>query len=169
MNFYRTNRSKVLMILTVAIVAVVAGAGHSHAQQKPPVTPTLVRNIDEPGFNPYQASQTILFTNFSGTAILPVPPNQVVVIEQVSISGAVQSGGVVQAFLRCRNGDVEVNHSLVLFAQGEVNGLTQYAGNQSVKCYASAAPGTLNIHVQTSNLNTAQHAWVMAASGYTVQ
>jgi len=169
MNPYRTSCSKALAVAAVTVLAVVASASAASAQQKGPVTPTLVASIYEPGFNPYQASQTILFTNFSGTAILPVPPNQVVVIEQVSISGAVQSGGVVQAFLRCRNGDVEVNHSLVLFAQGEVNGLTQYAGNQSVKCYASAAPGTLNIHVQTSNLNTAQHAWVMAASGYTVQ
>jgi hypothetical protein len=128
----------------------------------------LVRNVDEPGFNPFQESQTILFTNFSGDATLPIPTGKIAVIEQVSASGALQTGGVVQVFVRCRNGEVEVNHSLPLFPQGEVNGLTQYAGGQAFKCYASSAPGILNIHVQASNLNSAQHTWVMAASGYLV-
>jgi hypothetical protein len=159
---------------TIAILGALAalmpwsGAKRAEAQTKGIVVPQLVRNIDEPGFNPFQESQTILFTNFSGDATLPIPAGKVAVIEQVSASGAVQTGGVVQVFVRCRNGDVEVNQSLALFPHGEVNGLTAYAGGQAFKCYASAAPGILNIHVQASNFNTAQHTWVMAASGYLV-
>jgi len=160
--------STAAMIAAVAIVATSVGPKHVAAQQKNPLSIDLVRNVDEPGFNPYQASENILLTNFSGDATLLIPTGKVAVIEQVSASGALQSEGTVQVFVRCRNGAQEVNHSLPMFPQGQVNGLTIYAGSQPFKCYATAPPGILNIHVQTSTFNTAQHTWVMAASGYLV-
>src|SRR5215467_4131187 len=112
--------STVGIIAGIAIVVTSIGPNRAAAQQKGPVTPLLVRNIDEPGFNPFQASQNILFTNFSGNATFTIPSGKVAVIEQVSASGALETGGVVQVFVRCRNETVEVNHSLVLFPQGEV-------------------------------------------------
>ena len=161
-------------VLTAAAIAAIAfllagsNRGAAGAQQKPPATPLLVRSIDEPGLNPFQESQNILFTNFSGTAFFTTPPGRLAVIEEVSISGAVSSGGEVQAFFRCFDSvtSQEVNHSLVLFPQGDVNGFTQYSGNQACKCYASA--GGLSVHVQSSNFNSSQHTWVMAVSGYLV-
>ena len=158
-------------LATVAVVGIITtsiGPQHATAQQKGIVVPQLVRNVDEPGFNPYQASQNILFTNFSGDATFTIPQNKVAVIEQVSASGALQTGSVPQVFVRCRNESVEVNHSLPVIPQGEVNGLTVFAGSEPFKCYATAPPGTLNVHVQSGTLQTAQHTWVMAVSGYLV-
>jgi len=137
--------------------------------------PLFVRNVDEPGRNPFQTSENILFTTVSGTAFFAVPDGKVTVIEHVSMSGAVESGGTIQAFVTCFDGTDEVNHSLILMPSGEVNGLTQYSASQSIKCYAVPRfspvggiqePTGLVMHVQTSNLNSAQHTWVMAASGY---
>jgi len=160
--------SSVATISVIAIIGVWMISNRAAAQQKNPLAPLLVRNIDEPGFNPYQSSQNILFTNFSGDATFQIPAGRVAVIEQVSASGALQTGSVPQVFVRCRNESVEVNHSLPLFSQGEVNGLTVWAGSQQFKCYATAAPGTLNVHVQSGTFQTAQHTWAMAVSGYTV-
>jgi|SRR5215813_2140934 len=141
--------------------------------------PLFVRNVDEPARSPFQSSQNILFTTVSGTAFFAVPDGRVTVIEHVSMSGAVETGGTVQAFVRCfgGTGDGEVNHSLVLAPAGDVNGLTQYSASQPIKCYAVPRftnvggieePTGLTMHVQTSNINSAQHTWVMAASGYSV-
>jgi hypothetical protein len=162
---------KSLLTVTVALLAILAfGSGwkRAGAQQKNPLAPTLVRNIDEPGFNRFQTSQNILFTNFSGTAFLPLPAGEVAVIEHASASGALETGGTAQLFLRCFDGTEEVNHSLVLFAQGQVNGLTQYSASQPIKCYGVAGANNVSLHVQASNFNSAQHTWVMAISGYTV-
>jgi hypothetical protein len=167
-----TQRIKSLLAVTIALLAImVYGSGWrpAAAQQKNPLAPTLIRNIDEPGFNIFQQSQNILFTNFSGTATLTIPAGKVVVIEHASASGGLETGGTAQLFLRCANGDFseQVNHSLVLFPQGQVNGITEYSASQPVKCYA-ISPGSVSLHVQSSNLNTAQHTWVMAISGYTL-
>src|SRR5215470_7906828 len=160
--------STVAIISAVAIIVTSIAPKHASAQQKTNVTPELVRNIDEPGFNPYQASQNILFTNFSGDATFTIPSGKVAVIEQVSASGALQTGSVPQVFVRCRNESMEVNHSLPLIPQGQVNGLTVFSGSEPFKCFATAPPGTLNVHVQSGTLQTAQHTWVMAVSGYLV-
>jgi len=137
----------------------------------------FVANLDEPGRNRFQSSQNILFTTVSGNAVFVVPDGKVTVIEHVSMSGAVESGGTVQAFVTCFDGAQEVRHSLVLAPGGEVNGVTQYAASQPIKCYAVPRftlvggieePTGLVMHVQTSNINSAQHTWVMAASGYLV-
>ena len=160
--------STVAIISAVAIIVTSIAPKHASAQQKTIVTPDLVRNIDEPGFNPYQASQNILFTNFSGDATFTIPSGKVAVIEQVSASGALQTGSVPQVFVRCRNESMEVNHSLPVIPQGQVNGLTVFAGSEPFKCFATASPGTLNVHVQSGTLQSAQHTWVMAVSGYLV-
>ena len=83
-------------IAGLAAFALVSGFKHAAAQQKGPVVPQIIRNIDEPGFNPFQASQNILFTNFSGDATFTIPQNKVAVIEQVSASGALQSDALSQ-------------------------------------------------------------------------
>jgi len=140
------------------------------AQQKTIVTPTLIRNIDEPGFNPFQFSENVLFTNPSFYVSVPVPENKVLVVEHVSASGLLDNGAIVQAFLWCFNGIQEVHHSLVLTAQGTVNGFTQWAVSQPIKCYATmqtvGSGGGLYIKVQSNAINTNQHTWVTAVSGY---
>jgi hypothetical protein len=152
-------------LATLVLLATSLNSGYAIAQiGKSDITPVLVRNIDEPGRNPFQTSQNVLFTNFSATAFLVVPTGKIAVIETVSASGAVSSGGTFQGFVRCFDGNMEVNHSLVFTAQGEVNGFTQYSSNQPIRCYA--IPGGLSVHVQTSNFNSSQHTFVMAASGY---
>src|SRR5215471_3736484 len=93
----------IVVIVAIAIVATSIRPNPAGAQNKGPVVPTLVRNIDEPGFNPYQASQNILFTNFSGDGTFTIPSGKVAVIEQVSASDALQTGSVPQIFVRCRN------------------------------------------------------------------
>ena len=75
-------------------------------------SPLFVRDVDAPGRNPFQTSQNILFTTVSGTAFFTVPDGKVTVIEHVSMSGAVESGGTVQAFVTCFDGADEVRHSL---------------------------------------------------------
>src|SRR5262245_58232939 len=117
--------SRAAAIAGIGIIGACVSSTPAAAQQKVVTTTDLVPNIDEPGFNPYQRSQNILFTTVSGTLLFPIPANRVIVVEHVSLSGLVQSGGVVQAFLRCSltsDASQEVNHSLVLFPQGEVNG-----------------------------------------------
>jgi hypothetical protein len=162
----------------VAVIAALTMVGMSMswnsatAQQKKPVTPDLVRNIDEPGFNPYEHSQNITVGPVSATASFPIPTNEVVVIEHVSLSGGLQGDGVVQAFIRCSttsDASQEVNHSLVLVPQGEneSNGFKFYSASQPIKCYASST-GTLTVHVQTGTIQSTQPIWVMAVSGYTV-
>src|SRR5262249_42328281 len=69
--------STAAMIAAVAILATSVGPKHVAAQQKNPLAPDLVRNVDEPGFNPYQASVNIFLTNFSGDASLPIPTGKV--------------------------------------------------------------------------------------------
>jgi len=175
MNFY--SRSRVPLIAAMAIAAVVFGAVHASAQSTPgqvksSVSIQIVRNVDEPGFNVYQHSQNITIGPVSATAFFPILTNRVVVVEHVSLSGGLQGGGVVQAFVRCSttsDATQEVDHSLVLVPQGtnESNGFTFYSASQAIKCFA-AAPGSLSVHVQTGTIQAAQPIWVMAVSGYTV-
>jgi hypothetical protein len=89
--------------------------------------------------------------------LFPIPAGKIVVIEYVSASGAVSSGGTFQGSYDAsmKQSRREVNRSLAFTPQGEVNGLTQYSAGQPLKCTASDTDG-LSIHVQTSNLNTAQ-------------
>jgi len=174
----RTARATV-RLLTIAVMATIGlgmSAGRAVAQTKNPLAPQLVRNIDEPGFNPYQHSvNTTLDASAGGccgTVIFPIPTNTVVVVEHVSMSGGFHSPGIVQAFLRCSmtsDASQEVNHSLVLVSQGEnpSNGFTVYSASQPIKCYASA-PGSLSLHVQSNSFTSGQPIWVMAVSGYTV-
>jgi hypothetical protein len=167
MNFNRTNRSRVLMITALAIVAVVAGAGHSHAQQKNPISIQLVRNVDEAGFNPYQTSHGTFFSvnSVSITEDMPVPTGKIAVIEHISASGALSTGSIPRGFVRCFNGSQEVDHSLAFLSQGSSpNGLTTWTTSQPIKCYAT--DGGLSIHVQTNAFQTLQPSWVVAASGY---
>jgi len=149
-----------------------------------PGFPLLVRDIDNAGRHGYQVSQNILTDAVSGTAIFAVPAGQLAVIQHVSASGGFENAGeVVQAFVRCTNFNAanqfngadfqEVNHSLVLTPQGENNalGIKFYSASQPISCIASAGDfsnPTLSIHVQTGKINSAQHTWVMAVSGYLV-
>src|SRR5262249_3294732 len=160
------------VIAALVMLGTWMSSSRATAQQKKPATPDLVRNIDEPGFNPYQHSQNVTVGPVSATAFFPIPTNEVVVIDHVSLSGGLQGGGVVQAFIRCSttsDATEEVNHSLVLFPQGtnESNGFTFYSASQPIQCYA-AEPGSLTVHVQTGTIQSTQPIWVMAVSGYTV-
>jgi len=164
--------SIVSAIVAIAIVGTWISSNRATAQQKKPDTPELVRNIDEPGFNTYQHSQNITVGPVSATAFFPIPTNEVVVVDHVSLSGGLQGAAVAQAFIRCSttsDASGEVNHSLVLVPQGEneSNGFKFYSASQPIKCYASA-PGSLSVHVQTGTIQSAQPIWVMAVSGYTV-
>lgn len=149
-----------------------------------PATPLLVRDVDSPPRHGYQASQNILTDVVSGTGLFTVPSGYLAVIEHVSLSGGFEGNGITQAFVRCTNftqvnvfdpsADFqEVNHSLVLVPQGTnpTNGVTFYSASQPIHCIASGSAvnlPTLSIHVQTGVINTAQHTWVMAVSGYLV-
>ena len=168
--------SSILAIAAIVMIGIWISSNRATAQDKKPATPDLVRNIDEPGFNPYQHSvNTTLDASAGGccgTVIFPIPTNTVVVVEHVSMSGGFHSPGIVQAFLRCSmtsDASQEVNHSLVLVSQGEnpSNGFTVYSASQPIKCYASA-PGSLSLHVQSNSFTSGQPIWVMAVSGYTV-
>src|SRR5215471_6297751 len=175
MNSY--SRSRVPVMTVMATVAVLAGTRNVSAQQMPgevksSVSIQIVRNVDEPGFNVYQHSQNVTVGPVSATAFFPILTNKVVVVEHVSLSGGLQGGGAVQAFVRCSttsDAAQEVNHSLVLVPQGTnpSNGFTFYSASQPIKCFASA-PGSLTVHVQTGTIQSAQPIWVMAVSGYTV-
>src|SRR5262249_15909387 len=163
----RTQRvtARVLAIAVLAAIGLGMSAQRAVAQTKNPLAPQLVRNIDEPGFNPYQHSQNTLTSgcNCSATVVFDLPANEVVVVEHASVTGACVAGGAVQAFLRCsttQDATQEVNHALVLVPEGSVNGFTFYSASQPVKCYASA-PGSLSLHVQTGALGQTQHTWVM--------
>jgi hypothetical protein len=166
----------VKMSSTAAMIAIVGvgmfvGSKSALAQVKSSVTPDLVRNIDEPGFNPFQWSMNTLFTNPAFTVSVPIPTNKVAVIEHVSASGLLDSIGVVQGFLVCSNGSQEVRHSLVLTPQGTINGFTMWAVSQPIKCYGTtqtASSGGVFVHVQNSAINLNQHTWVVAVSGYLV-
>ena len=60
---------------------------------------------------------------------------------------------------------------MVLVPQGTnpTNGVTFYSASEPIHCIASGAgTPTLSVHVQTGVINTAQHTWVMAVSGYLV-
>ncbi len=167
-----------------AIVTAIAAAGavsiwlnptRAVAQgTKPSVSITLTRNVDEPGLNPYQSSHNTFFSanTFAITEDLPVPAGQTLVVEHVSLSGALTKGSVPRAFVRCFTGAMEVNHSIALTPQGDVNGLTVWAASQPIKCFASMnntlTTSPLSIHVQTGTLQTLQPSWVVAASGYSV-
>jgi hypothetical protein len=141
---------------------------------KPSAGITLTRNVDEPGLNPYQSSHNTFFlaNTFAITEDLPVPAGRTVVVEHVSLSGALTTGSVPRAFVRCITGAMEVNHSIALTPQGDVNGLTVWAASQPIKCFAATnntlTTSPLSIHVQTGTLQTLQPSWVVAASGYTV-
>src|SRR5262252_7099792 len=91
------------------------------AQTKPSVSITLTRNVDEPGLNPYQSSHNTFFSanSFAITEDLPVPAGNTVVVEHVSISGALTKGSVPRAFVRCTTGAMEVNHSIAVTPQGD--------------------------------------------------
>ena len=71
----RTARVTV-RLLTIAVMATIGlgmSAGRAVAQTKNPLAPQLVRNIDEPGFNPYQHSQNVTIGPVSATAFFPIP------------------------------------------------------------------------------------------------
>ena len=169
------QNSKTIIVAAIAIFALwIVGARPAAAQVKPTITPDLVRNVDEPGFNGYQFSAHFT-TDVVGIADaeLPVPSGKVAVIEHVSASGVLEGTGItVRALLRCRNGGgAEVNHSLVLTSQGVFNGLNFFALSQPIKCYATTASttsGGLNFHLESNTIQRSQHIWVIAVSGYTV-
>ena len=171
MNPLKRLGSTITAVATMALVTTIVPQPAA-AQQKTIVTPTLIRNIDEPGFNPFQFTQNVLWTNPSFYLSVPVPENKVLVVEHVSASGLLDPGGIVQGFLWCFNGTQEVHHSLVLTYQGTVNGWTQWAVSQPIKCYATTetvgSGGGLYIKLQTSTINSNQHTWVAAVSGYLV-
>jgi hypothetical protein len=169
MNLYTTNRSRVPMIAAVTLAAAVAGASRTSAQQKSPISIQVVRNIDEPGFNPYQTSHGTFFSvnSVSITEEMPIPAGKIAIIEHVSASGALSNGSIPRGFLRCFNGSEEVDHSLVFISQGSDSRLTTWATSQAIKCYATA-DGSLSIHVQTNQFQTLQPSWVVAVSGYVV-
>jgi len=156
-----------------AILAIWTGPQHVAAQQKPPATPDLIRNIDEPGFNRFQTSHNTFFSvnSVAITESFQVPLQKVAVIEHVSASGALSLGAIPRGFVRCSDGAQEVNHSLVFTAQGSDTRLTTWAASQPIKCYATTATSTsagLSIHIQTNAFQTLQPSWVVAATGYLV-
>jgi hypothetical protein len=166
----------------LAGAAIVAAAGiilswigppYAVAQQKPPATPQLVRNVDESGFNPFQTSHNTFFgvNAASINETLPVPVNKVAVVEHVSASGTLSIGSIPRGFLRCSNGAQEVNHSLVFTAQGSNSNVTFWVTSQPTKCYATTATSTsggLFVRIETNAFQTLQPTWVVAASGYLV-
>jgi hypothetical protein len=126
----------------------------------------LVRNIDEPGFNAYQISQAVNFTQFGFVASLPIPTGKIAVVEHVSVSGTALTGGMLRASVNCFNGSEDVTHSLVLTPQGDFNGSTAYAASQPLKCYATPGSTNLSINVQSTTFNNGSRQWIVAASGY---
>jgi len=161
------------IVSAAGIVVSWIGPPYAVAQQKPPATPQLVRNVDESGFNPFQTSHTTFFgvNTVSINESLPVPVNKVAVVEHVSASGALSLGAIPRGFVRCSNGAQEVNHSLVFTAQGSTSILTAWATSQPIKCYATTATSTsggLFIHIEANAFQTLQPSWVVAASGYVV-
>jgi hypothetical protein len=174
MRFFVNVLAGTAIVTAAGIVVTWIGPKHAVAQQKPPATPQLVRNVDEPGFNTFQTSHNTFFgvNTVSINESLAVPPvNKVAVIEHVSASGALSLGAIPRGFLRCSNGTQEVNHSLVFTAQGSTATLTAWATSQPIKCYATTATSTsggLFIHIEANAFQTLQPSWVVAASGYLV-
>jgi hypothetical protein len=171
MNTYRTSCSRAVAVIAATVLAVVASAGAASAQQKAPVTPTLVANIYEPGFNAYQTSHNTFMpvNTVAFTEDLPVPPGRIAVIEHVSVSGALSNGAIPRAFVRCNNAGQEVLHSLIFISEGSDSKLTTWVASQPIKCYATTATSTssgLSIHLQTNSFQTLQPSWVVAASGF---
>ena len=155
-----------IAIAIVVTMAVSSSFKQATAQQKTSVTPLLVRNIDEPGFNAYQVSQAVNFSQFGFVASLPIPTGKIAVVEHVSVSGTAQSGGMLRASINCFNGSEDVTHSLVLTPQGDFSGSTAYAASQPLKCYATPGSTNLSINVQSTTLNNGSRQWIVAASGY---
>jgi hypothetical protein len=72
-----TERTRSLLTLTIALPAIMAygsGGKPAAAQQKNPLVPDLVRNVDEPGFNPFQVRG--LFSSLAIQAVWTSPSQQ---------------------------------------------------------------------------------------------
>ncbi len=170
-----TQRVQSLSVIAIAALATGVlwfGLKKAGAQQKPTVTPDLVRNVDEPGFNPLEEEFNTTNNGVGFTLFFDVPTNKVAVIEHVSLSGAVPTGQVVQAFAICEVPPVdarhEAEHALVMVPQGSVNGLTYFAASQPIKCYASPGTNTLALHMQTFPISAGGQIWHGSVSGYLV-
>src|SRR5215472_17278097 len=108
-------------MLPLGILAVCVFSPSLGAQgQKPPATPDLVRNVDEPGFNSYQSWKSIVIDHaFTGNDFFTIPSNKLLVVEHISVSGDSDTGpGPVSVTLTCANGSSSfANHYLVLTPQ----------------------------------------------------
>jgi hypothetical protein len=168
----RTQRvtAKLLAVGAMAVIGLGMSANPTDAQDKKPVTPDLVRNIDEPGFNPYQHSSEVFSEDCCSIESFPIPVNKVVVVEHVSVTVAGPSAGLVAASVQCSTtADASgfVEHFLVMVQQGTVLGTTFYTASQPVKCYA-ASPGSLAVSIARNGFTPGTAHWFMSISGYTV-
>jgi hypothetical protein len=164
--------STVVTTAGMVVAATLVSPAQAAAQQKPSIPVDLVRNVDEPGFNPYEVELNAQSSGVGFTLFFPVPTNKMAVIEHVSLTGEVPTGQVVQAFLICEvppaDAFHEAEHALVLVPQGSFNGNTWYTASQSIKCMASEGSNTLAIHMQTFPFSAGGQIWHGSVSGYLV-
>ena len=137
-----TERTRSLLTVTIALLAIMAygsGGKPAAAQQKNPLVPDLVRNVDEPASIPFRSG---FFAGNTGSVDLAVPTGKVAVIEFVSAAGTLEPGGVINAFVSCSDGSNQVAHNLVLTQQGSGSGSNRWIVSQPVKCYATTRNST---------------------------
>jgi len=170
----RRFKNHLIAALVLGLLAI-AGMGPKHAiaQQKTIETPQLVRNVDEPGFNPFQLTASMFVSGYTGSVSLPIPSGKVAVIEFVSAGGSLPAGGLASAFVNCGHGANRAGHTLPLTAQGSLNGSNRWVISQPVKCYAttqtSADVGGLTVGVSTTTFTgSSSYTWVVTVSGYLV-
>lgn len=107
-----------------------------------PGKPALIRNIDEPGRNPFQVNGSITLGGSGGEFKIPIPKGKMVVFEHVSVSGALPHQQRVLVRLTCNmnllDATAEAKINLVVFPQGPVvDGAQLYVASQPVKGYAT--------------------------------
>jgi hypothetical protein len=156
-------------ILPLSILAVCLFSPSVRAQgQKAPATPDLIRNVDEPGFNSYQSWKALIINHgVAADDSFTIPPNKVLVLEHISVSGDSDTVQPVTVQLNCQNGSSFALHFLVMSPQFTiaVQGATHYVASQPLKCYASGQG--LSVHIIAGAINTVRR-WDVSVSGYLV-
>jgi len=104
-----------------------------------PATPVVVRDVDNPARQPFQASVSPVAVTAGNTAFVfmtQVPVGKRLVIEQVTSQGSVLSGAAVQMQIVTDLGGGETSHALVFTRQG-TDGVSDYfAASQVTRLYA---------------------------------
>jgi hypothetical protein len=139
-----------------------------------PNNPQLVRDVDNPARNePFQVIENSLFGTGATTVTVSapaVPAGQRLVIEHVSavVELSPGSGQTAMAVVQLVTaaGSAEVQHALVLQAQGTQFASDNFTASQPIRIYARAGDRLQLVVNRSSGTGTGQEGVVLGATGY---